>query len=70
MAATLNAHLDYFGATVRQAAELPRLARGGEVVLSSAVCADPVVAGLLAGRAEVFTADLPGAPGSVLQRVR
>src|SRR5262249_54443846 len=37
LAATLNDHLDYFGTTVRQALQLPALARGGGLVLTEAV---------------------------------
>jgi serine/threonine protein kinase/class 3 adenylate cyclase len=47
MVATLNDRLDYFGAAVRQARQLLQTARGGEVVLSQAVAADPRVADLL-----------------------
>jgi len=50
MAATLNDHLDYFGATVRTASQLPALANGGEVILTQDVAGDPRVAALLAGR--------------------
>jgi class 3 adenylate cyclase len=53
MAATLNDHLDYFGATVRDAAQLPALARGGEVILTQAIAGDPRVAALLAERKRV-----------------
>jgi class 3 adenylate cyclase len=57
LAATINDHLDYFGATVNQAMELRHLARGGEVLLTDAVAADPDVAALLHERglrAELF----------------
>ncbi len=47
MVATLNDHLDYFGTTVGIAALLPRLARGGQVVLTRPVASDPRVAALL-----------------------
>ena len=50
MVATFNDHLDYFGATVNVAMRLPRLARGGEVVLSQAVAADPGVSARLQGQ--------------------
>jgi class 3 adenylate cyclase len=72
-AATVNDHLDYFGTTVRQAACLAGLARGGERVLSQAVMADLQVAELLRGRGlegEVFRADLPGYREAVLHRFR
>jgi class 3 adenylate cyclase len=71
MVATLNDHLDYFGTTVSQAAQLPALAAGGEVVLTQAVAADPQVAALLQSRGlegRVFTACLPGLPDGLLQR--
>jgi serine/threonine protein kinase/class 3 adenylate cyclase len=47
MVATLNDHLDYFGTTVSIASDLPRLARGGGIVLSRPVASDPRVAALL-----------------------
>ena len=50
MAATLNDHLDYFGATVREAMLLPPLIHGGEVVLSASVASDTRVAALLMER--------------------
>ena len=63
LAATLNDHLDYFGATAIQAAELLRRAGGGEVLLTRAVATDPGVAALLRERGlegEVIPADPPG----------
>jgi serine/threonine protein kinase/class 3 adenylate cyclase len=65
MVATFNDQLDYYGVTVRQAARLPGLARGGEVVLTQAVAGDPQVAALLTARGlegELLEADLTGAP--------
>jgi class 3 adenylate cyclase len=62
-AATLDDRLDYFGTTVSRVARLLPLARGGEVVLSRAVAADPRVAALLRARGlegEVLAVDLPG----------
>jgi serine/threonine protein kinase/class 3 adenylate cyclase len=50
LAATLNDHLDYFGATVNQAAQLPRLAGPGDVLLTAAVAGDARVAALLRQR--------------------
>ena len=47
LAATLNDQLDYFGTTARQAAGTLQYARGGELVLTQAVAADPEVAALL-----------------------
>ena len=70
--ATLNDHLDYFGTTVHQASQLPRLAGVGELILTAAVAADTQVAALLQGRTgvEMFQADLPGQKGGWLQRVK
>ncbi len=48
IAVTLNDRLDYFGATVNLAARLQNESRGGDVVLSRAMAADPEVAALLA----------------------
>jgi class 3 adenylate cyclase len=62
LAATVNDHLDYFGAAVRQALALPALARGGELVLTEAAAGDPQVAALLRERGlrgELFEAALP-----------
>jgi serine/threonine protein kinase/class 3 adenylate cyclase len=50
LAATLNDHLDYFGATTRQAAAILAFARGNELVLTQTVAADPEVAAMLAAR--------------------
>jgi eukaryotic-like serine/threonine-protein kinase len=50
MVATLNDHLDYFGTTVSIASSLPRLARGGSVVLTRPVASDPRVVALLEER--------------------
>jgi serine/threonine protein kinase/class 3 adenylate cyclase len=50
MAATLNDHLDYFGATVHVATRLLSEARPGEVLLSQAVANEPEVASLLHAR--------------------
>lgn len=47
MVATLNDHLDYFGSTVNAAAQLPRLAPGGGIILSATVAAEPAVAEFL-----------------------
>jgi class 3 adenylate cyclase len=64
IAVTLNGQLDYFGSTVNVAARLQGLARGGDVVVSSAVRADPEVEALLAESgsppAEGFEATLRG----------
>jgi len=50
VAATLNDQLDYFGSTARQTIRLLDDARGGELVLTQVVAADPEVAGLLTAR--------------------
>ena len=63
LAATLNDQLDYFGTTARQAAGTLQYARGGEMILTQAVAADPEVAALLNEREinpEVVPAELGG----------
>jgi serine/threonine protein kinase/class 3 adenylate cyclase len=63
LVATINDHLDYFGTTARLATRLPRLARGGAVVLSQAVASDPGVAALLQERRLALAtvpAEIPG----------
>jgi class 3 adenylate cyclase/tRNA A-37 threonylcarbamoyl transferase component Bud32 len=60
LAAAIDDHLDYFGATVNRAARLPRLGRGGDLILTSALAADPAAAALLRARgltAEVLADD-------------
>ncbi|HEY0384871.1 MAG TPA: DUF5939 domain-containing protein, partial [Pyrinomonadaceae bacterium] len=47
IAVTLNGRLDYFGCTVNMAARLEGLSSGGDVVVSSAVYADPEVAEMI-----------------------
>jgi class 3 adenylate cyclase len=49
IAVTLNGRLDYFGTTVNLAARLQAQSRGGDIVLSEALAADPAVAARLAG---------------------
>jgi class 3 adenylate cyclase len=49
IAVTLNGRLDYFGSTVNLAARLQAQSRGGDIVLSSSLAADPAVAARLAG---------------------
>ena len=44
---TLNNRIDYFGQTVNIAYRLLRLARGGELCLSNAICGNPQVTDLL-----------------------
>jgi class 3 adenylate cyclase len=44
---TLNDRLDYFGSMVNMAARLQAQSRGGDVVVSDAMAADPAVAQLL-----------------------
>jgi serine/threonine protein kinase/class 3 adenylate cyclase len=50
MAATINDHLDYFGASVNQAMALLETVRAGELVLTQSVAADPIVAAQLRDR--------------------
>ena len=72
MVATLNDHLDYFGTTVSVAARLPRLARGGGVVVSQTVAADPRVATLLQSRrlnSTIIPASIPGLPEDYVHRI-
>ena len=69
---TLNDRLDYFGATVHRAMRLVGRARGGDLVLSRDVAADPQVTAVLAGRgleAEVLADDPTAGPGNLLCRV-
>jgi class 3 adenylate cyclase len=47
IAVTLNDRLDYFGSTVNLAARLEGQSTGGDVVISTAVYADPEVRELL-----------------------
>jgi len=47
IAVTLNDRLDYFGRTVNLAARLQGESRGGDIVLSEAMAADPGVAMVL-----------------------
>src|SRR5207248_3170050 len=69
LAATINDNLDYFGTTVNVAAQLPGLARAGELILSDAVAGDPQVAALLQGRGLV--GELMEVPGAGLaHRIR
>ncbi|HET6520932.1 MAG TPA: adenylate/guanylate cyclase domain-containing protein, partial [Geminicoccaceae bacterium] len=49
IAVNLNDRLDYFGGTANMAARLQGQSRGGDVVLSEGLAADPAVAPLLAG---------------------
>ncbi len=73
IAVTLNERLDYFGSVVNLAARLEGQSRGGDMVLSEAVAADPGVQTLLqVGNAasESFTATLKGFEDTVsLHRV-
>jgi class 3 adenylate cyclase len=56
IAVTLNGRLDYFGCTVNMAARLEGLSSGGDVVISSAVHADPEVAEMIYGAEAELTA--------------
>ena len=44
IAVSLNEQLDYFGSTINVAARLEKFSRGGDVVLSDAICNDPEIA--------------------------
>jgi serine/threonine protein kinase/class 3 adenylate cyclase len=72
MVATLNDHLDYFGANIRLAMQLPPFALEGGVVMSQAVAADPGVAVMLQCRRLHLTitpAELPGLPEGFVHRI-
>ena len=72
LAATFNDHLDYFGTTARQAVGTLQYARGGELVLTQPVAADPRVAALLNARhieGEVIPADIVGHPHLIRMRI-
>ena len=61
IAVSLNGQLDYFGTTVKLAARRQGQSRGGDIVISEALAADPAVAGPLAQlRAERETATVKG----------
>ena len=49
IAVTLNDRLDYFGSTVNLAARLQGQSRGGDIVLSEAIAAEPGIEAQLAG---------------------
>jgi serine/threonine protein kinase/class 3 adenylate cyclase len=73
MMATVNDRLDYLGTTVRHAMQLPQFARGGELILTQAVAADPQVAALVRRRAlegEILPVNLPGQVRELLHRFR
>jgi class 3 adenylate cyclase len=53
IAVTLNDRLDYFGSTVNMAARLQSESIGGDIVLSTAVLADPRVRELLRGHTPI-----------------
>ena len=57
IAVTLNERLDYFGGTVNVASRLESLSTGADVVLSTAVRADPEVAEMLADAKNSLAAD-------------
>ncbi len=72
LVATLNEHLDYFGTTVNVAAQLPQHGRGGELILTQAVSADPQVAALLQLKGlqgEIVSVKLAGLANGLLQRL-
>lgn len=51
IAVTMNDRLDYFGSTVNLAARLQDQSKGGDLVISADLAAEPEIAPLLAGRA-------------------
>ena len=51
IAVTVGGMLDYFGSAVNTAARLEHQCRGGEVIISQAVIADPEACEVLTGRA-------------------
>ena len=72
LVATVNDHLDYFGATVNLAVRLPGLAQRGQVILSDAVTADPQVAAWLRLRRhpdEIVAAPFADQPRCVVHRL-
>jgi serine/threonine protein kinase/class 3 adenylate cyclase len=71
LAATINDHLDYFGTTVSQAAQLLQFIKAGEIILTQDIAADQQVAALLRMRRlkiEVLPSQMPGL-ASPLHRV-
>ena len=70
MAATLNDHLDYFGATVNMAVQLVERARAGEVLYTHEVAGDPSSASLLAERGPPEILPAPPSVRAVLYRLR
>ncbi|CAN5896412.1 hypothetical protein BH23PLA1_BH23PLA1_08130 [soil metagenome] len=73
MVATLNDHLDYFGAAVNLAVNLTRNVQGGELALSSPVASDPRVAALFAPlgiETEVVATKLPGSARGFFHKVK
>ncbi|HVS39057.1 MAG TPA: protein kinase [Gemmataceae bacterium] len=73
MVATINNHLDYFGATVSRASRLPQRVHGGDVVLTHPVASDPQVAALLHARGlpiEVLPDEAAEAPAEFLHRIK
>jgi eukaryotic-like serine/threonine-protein kinase len=65
LVATINDHLDYFGSIVSQATKLTQHSRGGEMVLTQSVAADPEVAALLQSRGLLIEV-LPGGASTSL----
>jgi class 3 adenylate cyclase len=71
LAANINGNLDYFGATVRAVTHMLELIRGGELLLTHAVTADPQVAILLQQRGltgALLEVEIPDQPLAVAQR--
>jgi class 3 adenylate cyclase len=73
MAATLNEHLDYFGAAVHTANRILGVAGDGDVILSETVADDPQVASLLHARgltSELISPELHASGDFILHRFR
>jgi eukaryotic-like serine/threonine-protein kinase len=71
LAATVNGHLDYYGSTVRQTAELVTRAQVGELLVGQAVLDDPRAAALMRERGltgSVGRTTLAGEAGVVVHR--
>lgn len=67
LSVTLNDRPDYFGTSVNVAARVQGLSRGGDIVLTDAICRDPQVAPLIESRMlETNSVMLKGIDGDVL----
>lgn len=69
VAVTLNGRLDYFGSTVNLAARLEGRSRGGDIILSESLAADPAVSAVITSlHSEVESAELKGISAPVTFR--